>query len=66
MLEFIVVGLLGVGINCGGDLVKKVRRGDDFLPGFALLCWGRRWVKGRLTLFDRLTLGGLLAKGRMG
>ena len=51
-----MVGLLGVGINCGGDLVKKVRRGDDFLPGFALLCWGRRRVKGRLTLFDRLTV----------
>ena len=38
-----VVEMVGEGINCGGgEVVEKARRGEKFLPGFALACWGRK------------------------
>ena len=47
-------------INCGGDLVKKVRRGGGFSPWFCAVLLGKKEVKGS---FDP---GFYILKGKMG
>ena len=34
---------VGVGLHCGGAMVRKSEGEGARYPGFAQGCWGRRW-----------------------
>jgi hypothetical protein len=54
VMQFIVGGLLGVSINCGGLLLEKGEEGGGESPWFyAKVLGGRRWSAG---MFDRRIL----------